>query len=74
MDPPQNYGEKVRSKGPVIQIRPYQEVTTSNKWVTDAKTLGRGVQVAVNAQEAHVQGSAMLRAQCRDKLCDFGND
>jgi len=76
MDPPMEYGngqDKGRSKT-TIHIRPYQEITTSKEMSTDNNVLGQGVQAAVDAQESHTQTSAMLRAQCREKLCNFPHD
>jgi len=73
LDPPINYGDGTQKKT-VIHIRPYQEVTTDKEWSTDDKVLGQGVAAAVDAEESHTQTSAMLKAQCREKLCNFPHD
>jgi len=61
-------------KKKVANIRPYQDVTTDNEWSTDNNVLGQAVEAAVDAEESHTQTSAMLRAQCREKLCNFPHD
>jgi hypothetical protein len=72
LDPPQ--GEADTEKSPNLELRPYQEITTSDKWSIDPKDFAAGIDAAVEAHEAHVQGSAMLKAQCKSKLCNFPHD
>jgi len=77
LDPPQDYGEHDgtgKSQDPQIQLRPYEEVATSDKWSIDSKVFGKGIQAAVDAHQAHAQGAAMLKAQCNSKLCNFPDD
>jgi len=77
MDPPVDYSEHDAKKKPgipTIQLRPYQEVDTNDEWSIDPKVLGKGVGVATEAQEEHVQGAAMLKAQCKTTLCNFPDD
>jgi len=71
MDPPQDYGEK-KPKGHIV-IPSYQEIDTKPQWSIDPKVMSDALASAIDAQKVHTQESAMLKAQCADKLCDLSS-